>query len=210
VLDRLTTNHVEKVPVGAFEAIRNRLIKDYEATILRERADIDLIPGIMETMKDAADQIEYLPIKREGFSALHGGMKRTYSRCRYGMERSAVNPFPENFHEWRKRVKYLWHQVEILIDMKPDVLIRLAEVLHNLADCLGDHHDLVVLRGNIQDSPGSLAERFEQKFLINLIEQQRLGLESQAQRLGELDLYLSAEDFCCAMERYWQVWRLEE
>ena len=61
------------------------------------------------------------------------------------MKRTRADPAAENVHEWRKRTKDLWHQLRILRDAWRPVLGETADQAHELADLLGDHHDLAVL-----------------------------------------------------------------
>ena len=56
---------------------------------------------------------------------------------------------PHVFHDWRKRVKYLWHHLEILYPMAPwrfDVAIR---EVRKIASYIGDAHDLDVLKATV-------------------------------------------------------------
>ena len=51
----------------------------------------------------------------------------------------------EDFHEWRKRVKYHWYHCRLLKNLyKPLMKARRDEAKH-LADLLGDDHDLSML-----------------------------------------------------------------
>ena len=45
------------------------------------------------------------------------------------------------FHEWRKRVKDLGYQIQILRDLWPPVLEELRKDLKKLGDLLGEEHD---------------------------------------------------------------------
>ncbi len=210
VLDSLLAIYMDEFPMRVFDQFRNRLIDDYNATLLLEKKDHTLIPTIMEVIKDSVEILETLPIQGKGFSAMKIGLHRTYTRGQQGMEQSVTNPIPEHFHEWRKRVKYLWHQVEIFVNIKPEVLTILVEDLHNLADTLGDHHDLIVLRRTVLEYPEDFLDEVEMMVLTDWIDQKRLDLESQAYSLGNRIYGRSAEDFCHIMEEYWGLWRLAE
>ena len=153
VLDRLMTNQFDDHPEQVFATFRDRLVNEYQETLIQEQADTTLVDEIMEIIQAAFIQVENLPIVREGFSAMEEGIRRTYTRGKRGMEKSISNPIPENFHEWRKRVKYFWHQLEILTNIRPDVLVRLGDGLHTLSDTLGDQHDLVLLKRAILAYP---------------------------------------------------------
>lgn len=207
VLNNLIALHVGEIQVGTFDDFRNQLVQDYHATLLREKSDQTLIPVIVETLNESVEQLETLPIQTDGFPAIVWGVKRTCRRGQQGRERSATNPIPENFHEWRKRVKYLWHQIEILMDIHPEVLIMLAEDLHILADSLGDHHDLVVLGREVLENPDAFLAESHMMIIKGWIDQQRVDLESQALKLGKIIYDRSVDDFCNDLEGYWRAWR---
>ena len=54
-------------------------------------------------------------------------------------------PTTENFHAWRKRVKYTRFHLQILQPLWPDLMATLAREGDLLADNLGEEHDLALL-----------------------------------------------------------------
>ena len=62
------------------------------------------------------------------------------------MERAYDKPEPTAFHEWRKHVKDLGYQMQILRNLWPPVFKRLKGELDTLGDLLGKEHDLTVMR----------------------------------------------------------------
>ncbi len=80
----------------------------------------------------------------DDFDALAGGLAKTYGRAAVAFERCLEAPATAELHEWRKRVKYHWYHVRMFTDAAPDILEPWADRLHDLADALGDDHDLAV------------------------------------------------------------------
>lgn len=208
-LDQLTTDHADSLPSGAFGKIRELLQSQYEFTLARERADDALIPQVLETLDAAATQIAQFPIQAEGFEALEGGLKRVYTLGRHAMKRSYTQLSPENFHEWRKRVKYLWHQVEILTPIRPEVLVPFGEELHTLSDCLGNDHDLAVLGEVVREHDQVFVDESKQLILMSWINRRRLDYELQAKVLGERLYDQKADDFIRTFDVHWQNWELD-
>ena len=207
VMDRLIPRDDNTLPNGAFVNFRNRLVQDYDATCRRERGDKTKIPMVLESIQESTKLLRNLPIKNKGFSLIRSGLRRTYARGQSGMLDSDLNPVPENFHEWRKRVKYLWHQIEILFNLKPEELGELAIRLHILADILGDHHDLVILKETAFEYSEEFKDEREMMIFVNSIDSKRLDLENQAKFLGRQLYDRSAKDFCDDLEKYWLIWR---
>ena len=81
----------------------------------------------------------------EGWDAVAGGVAKTYKRGRRAFRITAEAPTGDNFHEWRKRVKYSWYHLRLTGGIAPTVLDPLADAFHALADALGDAHDMAGL-----------------------------------------------------------------
>ena len=141
---------------------------------------------------------------------MRSGLIRTYTLGQKGMIDSNLTPIPENFHEWRKRVKYLWHQIEILLNVNPEELGELAIHLHTLADNLGDHHDLIILKRTVYKYPNEFKNESVRCILVEIIESQQMDLEDKANRLGDRLFDQSAEGFCADLEKYWLIWRNDQ
>src|SRR5262249_41957153 len=55
-----------------------------------------------------------LMFKKEGWCVIGPGAKKSYQGARKARETAATDPTPENFHEWRKRVKDVWYNIQLL------------------------------------------------------------------------------------------------
>ena len=92
---------------------------------------------------------------------IDGAVRRVYRQGRRAMRRAEAERSELSFHRWRKRSKDLWHLLRLLAGAWPEVLDPSAEEAHALADLLGDHHDLAVLRADLatRSLPDRAAER---------------------------------------------------
>lgn len=88
----------------------------------------------------------------DGFNAVAGGLGKTYRRARKGMKAARGGATPEAMHEWRKRVKYHWYHARLLERIWPQKMAPHIAAADELAEMLGDHHDLAVLRGALEDA----------------------------------------------------------
>jgi CHAD domain-containing protein len=206
-LDSLVTDHADPLNSQAFEGVRQYLQQRYEAILARESENTRVIPEIVENMRVARAQIENLPIQHADFSAFRPGIQRVYRRGRQAMQQAYTDPHPKIFHEWRKRVKYLWHQIQILEASRPKRLSKLANELHTLSDYLGDDHDLAVLRQTILEEPSGFRNENEQWMLVAWIDEARLALEAAAQPLSGRLFAEPPKRFAKRLETYWQAWR---
>jgi CHAD domain-containing protein len=80
------------------------------------------------------------------FGAVESALQGSYRRGRAAMERCRVAGPEEAFHEWRKRVKDLGYQAQIVRRIWPPVLRGWQAELEGLGEILGDDHDLAGLQ----------------------------------------------------------------
>jgi hypothetical protein len=93
------------------------------------------------------------------FSAVAGGLCKTYGRGRNALHAAYAEPSDESFHEFRKRAKYHWYHLRLLRRIWRDMLGVQREAADELSDLLGDDHDLAVLRNTLLAEPERLWKR---------------------------------------------------
>ena len=99
-----------------------------------------------ETLGEARERVANWPLESDGFATFEQGFSRIYRQGRRDLRAAQKLPSAERMHEWRKRVKDLWYQLQLLEDSWKPVMSALADEAHELSDRLGDEHDLTVLR----------------------------------------------------------------
>lgn len=123
---------------------------------------IDLFGSIEEKLKTKKEQLRdndnELP---NDFDILASGLKKIYKKglkrfeAAYpddsGTENKPVSKVSASaYHEWRKEVKYLRYQLDIMAYVWPDLLTAMEEEAHQLTDLLGLEHDLHVLKETLK------------------------------------------------------------
>jgi len=144
----------------------------------------------------------------EDFGAIEPGVRATYRSGREYYRLCQTDPSTENLHEWRKQVKYLWHQVEFLHPIWPLPMGVLAEELHKLSGYLGNDHDQAVLADllNTDEAMGLEGERRE---IQRRIKQRRARLTQAAMMLGARIYAEKARNFTDRLAACWKAWRHE-
>jgi CHAD domain-containing protein len=121
---------------------------------------------------------------REGEPALIvRALKRVYRRARRAMSKARTERSAEYLHEWRKQVKYLWHQLQMLEPLQVHEIRERSDQLHKLSDHLGNDHDLSVLREKVLARPGVIS-RSASRALLRAVEKRRASLQQKAFALG--------------------------
>jgi CHAD domain-containing protein len=86
---------------------------------------------------------------RADASNLLAGLRRIYRKGRRSFACAAAERTPEALHEWRKQTKYLHAAAGTLSDAGVRPLKRVVQRCRDIAEWLGDDHDLSALRQEI-------------------------------------------------------------
>lgn len=134
-----------------------------------------------------------------GFQALAPGLERMYRRGRREFGEARETPTVEALHEWRKRVKELWYDHQVLDFVWPPLMAAVAAEAHELSDRLGDDHDLAVLLAWAQEHANPSAE------LVLTVEERREALQAEALGLGARLYADRPRAFMRRLERLWDA-----
>jgi len=190
----------------SFETIRRQLVERRDE-IADDTAELEEKLKIFRgRMVEARVRVEKWKITEEGFDALADGFMKTYKRGRKAFLRAYENPSTENFHEWRKRVKYHWYHCRLLRQIWPEMLKVHRKAADDLSDYLGDDHDLAVLKETLENE----SHRFDGEDLeriYTLIGERRTELQHQSQLLGERLYAEKKTHIACRFGAYWMSWR---
>ncbi len=137
---------------------------------------------------------------------LRCGLEAIYGRGREELAQLQHQVSDEHFHDWRKRVKYLWYHLRMMAPAWPQGIRSQAAILSELAELLGDDHDLAVFHQEILhgDIPLKPAQR---KALINGLVDRRRDFAFQAIEVGKRLYVESPEAFSQRIMAYWDQWQ---
>jgi CHAD domain-containing protein len=205
-LDRIVHRYGAPARALPLDGFRQALRGEYAAT----RRRILERPNALKLQRDALCRIversAHWPVGHHGWSVIGAGLKRVYRQGRKAFATSQAVPSPENLHEWRKQVKYLWHALQVLEPLRPRVIGKRADRTHTLADYLGNHHDLSVLRNKVADLADAFPEAASRSELLALIDRYRTRLQDKAFVLGRRLYKEKAGVFAALFRQYWRDW----
>lgn len=107
-----------------------------------------------KSLRRTADEIRRLPISARGWAAIAPGLEKSYRRARRDYKKCAkhgAGHLGACFHEWRKRVKDLGYQLEILSNLPDQEVQRLRKDFRRLGALLGDDHDYLVFAERVRE-----------------------------------------------------------
>jgi CHAD domain-containing protein len=203
-LDELEKVSGDDLPRRATAALRERLEHERRRALESLRADDAVVAAVVADIEEASTRTAAWTFETEGFEALEPGLRRVYRRGRHAMLRALAEPTDENLHEWRKRVKDLWHVEQIMRSAEPKKMNKLAKRTHALSDLLGDDHDLAELSRFVRQHPDSLDDRVAQVGQVALIDRRRNQLQRRAFALGRKLYRRSPKRFVKAIESGWR------
>jgi CHAD domain-containing protein len=166
VFDALLEKHQAALKKESFAGIRRGLVES-----MRSADAGRAVTSALAGLHAARQRLERWPIE----DALSDGLETSYRRGRKALARATKNGAPQNYHDFRKRVKEHWYHMRLLGSLES----RTAG-LKELEGWLGDHHNLAVLQEKLEKSP----ERFGDEEWIKLFlalatnEQQELAQNS--------------------------------
>jgi len=162
---RLSASRDAEIKLETLTALEQRFdgelpaasLGEWKGALSRERAGSTAVGQLAGRIECALGEVEAgreeigrwrLSIK--SWDPLAPGIERAYGRGRRAMKQAGARRETEDVHEWRKRVKDLWYQLRIVREAWPPVTGALADQAHGLAELLGEHHDLAVLRADLE------------------------------------------------------------
>ncbi len=203
-IDALADRFADDPPPGGWWAVRAELARDdgpdpEGLEPLRERSAAEIEAG--------GAAVDDWPLGEDGFELLAPGLKRTYKQARKRYRQAREDPSDEALHEWRKRSKDLWYELRLVRRAWPKLIKAAADEAHELADRLGDDHDLVALMAHLDNDGGSLtADQLEH--LERLIATRRAELQAEAFAFGERLFAEKPKRFVRRLEAYWAADKL--
>ena len=164
-------------------------------------------PELLARAADALDRVhaqlsDGLVGRALTWDHLEAGLRDSYAEGRRAMRAAFAHPDDEAFHAWRKRVKDLWYQTQLLNGLCEPVLAAQERLLADLGDRLGDDHDLAVLAA--QPAAVGLPA------LTAVIDERRRTLRRDAWRLGQQIYAERPRAFLRRLTAYWRIWRTDD
>jgi CHAD domain-containing protein len=188
------------------DRVRRTLRDEYcevRQRVLNEGNTLELLEA---SLRAARARAKRWPLGRRGWSVLGAGLRRVYRNGREAFAVAQDDPSQAHLHEWRKQVKYLWHQLQVLQPMQLGQVTALADQAHSLANALGDDHDLAVLSDKFREEPDRFPDRATMQTLADLIACRRAHLQEQAMTLGHQLYEAKPRLFVDRLRESWRAW----
>ncbi len=162
---------------------------------------------VAQTVRQARPRVKDWTDVPDRWSSLGAGLRQLCRQARAAFRDAAADPTDLKLHEWRKQVKYLRYQLEVLGPVWPERTEELAAEAHRMGDLLGDDHDLAVLRQMLtRDTPPG-ADESERAVLVALLDRRRAELVQEVLLLGDRFFQDKPSELARRLKGYWRSWR---
>lgn len=212
VLDRI---YGHMLADGVLEETLYRLDTQRRRVETRVMEDPEIVLSVVENLEKAHGRYSNWPVDdsarsiygvgiRDEFAAIGPGLAETYGSGRSQMVGAYKHIDPARFHEWRKSVKYLRHQMELLTPLWPEVVVGMAITLDRVGELLGQDHDLAMLIQQLETDINLCPDPVERSLIAALANQRRADLQTAARILGRRVFAEEPESLTGRFDAYWE------
>lgn len=192
-----------------FDGVLGELRARRDATAATAEQDPQLLlADARQALVKARGEVDQWQLDAKGFQAVSGGFAQTYKRGRQAVKLAFRTDSAGAFHEWRKRVKYHTHHLRLLRPLWPQVNEVWEMESKNLADILGEDHDLAMLDALMEFEDENLAADKTRKRLQDIIQKEQKRLRGEAWAIGQRLHAEKPKALRKRWERYWQAWQV--
>jgi CHAD domain-containing protein len=208
VFDQLKKNSGDEWRPRELDPIRRKLVERKK----RAEADTDIdesLRSVGDSLCKAGKRVKRWPLQTDGFPAIESGLENVFRSGRKAFAWLQKHPRPENYHEWRKRVKDHWYHVRLLESLWTDVMQAYEKSLKDLETWLGDDHNLVLLREIIIAEPGALGTDDSIDLFLRLLDKHQKELRENALAMGKRVYEVKPAQFTRRMKQLWGDWQTQ-
>ncbi|MDN3671059.1 CHAD domain-containing protein [Echinicola jeungdonensis] len=177
-----------------------------EEEVLKKDHTLD---RLRESLEKKQKEINSWPVKIKGFKTIGKGIKKVYKRGMKASNKARSSRRSTDFHEWRKRAKYLQYQLLMLKPLWPDFMDAWSNEIHDLTDLLGLDHDLALLEWFIKEDEMVFPSKAEEEWFYNQLHQAQKEIRVKAILQGKRCYSEDTDQLLNRLENYWKVYQEE-
>jgi CHAD domain-containing protein len=196
----------QRIGPGAMRRLR-RVVRNEHRAVYQDVDSVERrLDMIIEQLPVAAARLTNLTIDgADDFAGIGRDFVRTLRRGRRLMRSAAATSDAAEYHEWRKRVKEQWHQVQFLKPIRPKLLAKRETLLDELSHILGEYHDIQLIRG-IVSTATNIFEPSECSRIDEILVVRQKELERNAHSVGKRVYKASPKSFAGKLRKRWKRW----
>ena len=208
ILGKLQEKYPARIERSAANPIRRVLLQKKEEG--EKRANLtEMLHDAAVKLRAMGKRVRRWPIGADGFAAIEDGFETTLRSGRGAFRLAKDKPRPENYHEWRKRLKDHWYHVRLLENLWTEIMLGYEASLKDVETWLGDDHNLVLLRERLMAEPDRFGPQKSIAPILDHIEKYQKELRDNAEALGERIYEEKPARFVRRIRQLWRDWQTE-
>jgi CHAD domain-containing protein len=192
-----------------FSLFRNFLIEKHKSISLTKNKKSVFISSLTADLILARSRVFDWSFSGDSFLIIKKDLRRIYKKGQEMMFVVSEDEIRENVHEWRKRVKDLWHTLRILNNIWSEIMVPLVSLLEKLSDTLGEANDLYLLKEKFISNEHKLKDNQSAKELLIFIDKRIIDLLREARNHGKKIYSENPKFFAGRIKNYFEIWRSE-
>ncbi|WP_185984551.1 CHAD domain-containing protein [Aureimonas mangrovi] len=194
-LDGLRARYADEAEERSFTPLRDALVARRGAVAAQEDLTEEALAPTVRVLREGRAALGDLSLPGHGRKTLRAGLAANIAKARSAMVRAKRSGEADDFHELRKRMKYLAMHLKLLNRDWPEGIGPLRRMADRIADDLGRDHDYAVLRAEM-DAPGPAMAKVENlSGIVGLLERHSIELRRRSLHLAERLLCERPADF---------------
>ncbi len=166
---------------SAWRELKKELVAVQRQSVQREKKRMT---AVITKLRTARVRVEKWALDFDDEAVLRKGLQKVYQRGSRARKLALEETTAENFHEWRKHVNHLRHQLQILQSLKIGKVKATLREFKTLAEVLGRKNDLAVLSQHLQRIKRKAGEPTRQA-LQTLLHARDAAFAAEATQLGQ-------------------------
>jgi hypothetical protein len=207
-LETLQQGYPRELRRPVFDSIRRGLLARKKEREQQEDVTA-VLHKIATELKAAGKRAKGSPLATDGFPALESGLEEMFRKSRAGFAKAQKRPTPENYHEWRKRLKDHWYHIRVLENTWTEVLQGYEAALRDVEIWLGDDRNLVLLRQLLTAEPQLFGAEKSVEPLIALIDKEHKRLRDNAESIARRVYQEKPRNLVRRLRQFWKEWQAE-
>ncbi len=203
-LDKLTQQNPDLLPSTACADLREILVNRRELASRQLLEPVPVCDQVGLRLREARVRLRDWKLKRLDWPQLRDRLLHEFDIGVEAYHVTKTQPTAEQLHEWRKQVKYLLNQLQVLRPVWRGAKRTLGRDLDELAEILGDDHDLSQLGQAVTSESTNRGLNSDLEDLSLAIEDRRQELERQAFVIGERIYGQSRKTFRRDLNHWWK------
>ena len=214
---RLSRARDTEVSLACFETLARRMAKEncnevhqllLEANRQARRHAVSpaQLAAIAAEVRKHGHAIAEVSFENDDWLLLAPGLARSYRRARQMRRDIKQSPIPPTLHEWRKRVKRLHFQLELLRRVLAKPERKVANLLEKLGIELGEHRDLYILKCSLDEFAAHDVAAAKSEPIQGAIARSSANHVRRIQKLARAAFCGRTKAFLATMHRCWKHW----